>query len=317
MPPVLSYWLTRIAQSAFVLWAAFTLSFIILQVLPSDAAALRLAAGGTGGALDEAEVDALRESLGSNLPLLQQYAASIGGFLTGDFGVSIQKDRPVGDLVAEALPSTITLVLVALPIALVFGTVFAVIASSTRIPWVRQAMQSIPPVLLSLPGFWVALLLIQVFAFQLRWFPSTGDSTPIALVLPAITLALPVGAIIAQILTKSLLTTWRAPFVQVAEAKGLSRPRLLRRHIIRNAVIPALTMLAIVFGNLLSGSIIAETVFGRSGLGRLTENAVTTQDIPVVQFVVVFAALIFVVTSLLVDFLYTVLDPRIRRPRLT
>lgn len=317
MPAVLAYWLTRIAQSVFVLWAAFTLSFVILQVLPSDAAELRLAAGGTGGTLDEAELAALRASLGSDRPLLTQYLERIGGFLTGDFGVSIQKDRPVGELVAQALPSTVSLVLVALPIALVFGSLFAVVASSTRAGWLRQALQSIPPVLLSLPGFWVALVLIQVFAFQLRWFPSTGERTTASLVLPAVTLALPVGAIIAQILTKSLLTTWRAPFVQVAEAKGLGRPRLLSRHVLRNAVIPALTMLAIVFGNLLGGSIIAETVFGRSGLGRLTENAVTNQDIPVVQFVVVFAALVFVVTSLLVDFLYTVLDPRIRRPGLS
>jgi peptide/nickel transport system permease protein len=313
MPEVLKYWLVRILQSVFVLWAAFTLSFVILQVLPSDAALLRLNAGGAGGPLDEAEADALRASLGLDKPLLVQYLDRIGGFLTGDFGVSIQKDRPVADLVAQALPSTLVLVSVALILALVFGTLLAVLASGTRAGWLRQALQSIPPVVLSLPGFWVALVLIQVFAFQVRWFPSTGDKTLPSLVLPAITLALPIGAIIAQILTKSLLATWRAPFVQVAEARGLGRRQLLTRHVLRNAVIPTLTMLAIIFGNLLGGSIIVETVFGRAGLGRLTENAVTNQDIPVVQFVVVFAALVFVVTNLFVDFLYTILDPRIRR----
>jgi peptide/nickel transport system permease protein len=307
------YWLVRIAQSVFVLWAAFTVSFVVLYKLPSDPVSLFLGENGQSSGLDQNQVAQLNAQYGFDRPVLVQYLRGLWNFLRLDFGDSIQQHQPVTTVVRRALPSTLELSLTAFVIAVVLGVTVAAVASSTRVPWVRQVVQSLPPLALSLPTFWVGLFLLEIFSFNLHWFPSFGNNGVRSLVLPAVTLALPVSAAMAQVLTKSFLTTWRQPFVQVAEAKGLRRSSLLSRHVLRNAVIPGLTIAAIVFGNVLGGTVITETVFSRAGLGRLTQQAVASQDIPVVQFMVVFSALIFVIMSLLVDALYPVIDPRIRR----
>jgi peptide/nickel transport system permease protein len=309
----LRYWLVRVAQSVFVLWAAFTVSFVVLYKLPSNPVALFLNESGESAALDKGAAAQLNAEYGFDKPVVVQYFERLGHFLTGDFGTSIQQNQPVTTVVRRALPATMELSLTGFALAVVLGVGLAVVASSTRSNWLRQSVQSLPPLALSLPSFWVGLVLLELFSFQLHWFPSFGNSGVRSLVLPAITLALPVSASIAQVLTKSFLSTWRQPFVQVAEAKGLGRPRVLSRHVLRNAVIPSLTIAGIVFGNVLGGTVITETVFSRSGLGRLTQQAVAAQDIPVVQFMVVFSALIFVIVNLLVDALYPVIDPRIRR----
>ncbi|ADO44306.1 ABC-type dipeptide/oligopeptide/nickel transport system, permease component (plasmid) [Ketogulonicigenium vulgare Y25] len=312
---ILKFWAARLGQSAFVLWAAFTFSFVILYLLPSDPVSLLLGQDGAAGAPDAQTVAALNAEFGLDQGWIAQYFQRLGQFLTLDFGNSIQHRRPVTDLVAEVLPATLHLSLLALGLALVLGVALAVAASMTRMGWLRQVLQSIPPTILALPGFWIGLVLLQVFAFQLRWVPSLPNRGALSMILPVVTLALPTAAIIGQILTKSLLGTWRQPFVQVARARGLSQWDILHRHVARNAILPALTMAAIIFGNLLTGTIITETVFSRGGLGRLIERAVTQQDIPLVQFMVVFSAFVFVVINLLVDAAYPALDPRIRRPR--
>jgi peptide/nickel transport system permease protein len=307
------YWLVRIAQSVFVLWAAFTVSFVVLYELPSNPVALFIGQNGQAGALDSNQVKQLNAEYGFDRSVPSQYLDRLWHFLQFDFGTSIQQQQPVTTIVRRALPATLELSVMAFAIAIVLGLSTAVVASSTRVPFVRQLVQSLPPLALSLPTFWVGLVLLELFSFKLHWFPSFGNNGLRSLVLPAITLAIPVSAAMAQVLTKSFLGTWRQPFVQVAEAKGLGRSRLLSRHVLRNAVIPTLTIAAIVFGNVLGGTVITETVFSRAGIGRLTQQAVAAQDIPVVQFVVVFSALIFVVVNLLVDALYPVIDPRIRR----
>lgn len=310
----LRYWAVKVGQSVFVLWAAFTLSFFILYGLPSDPVSLMLSQGGASGNLDPAAIAQLNKEYGFDQPLIVQYFVRLGAFLRGDFGTSIEQHQPVIEIIGRSIGSTVVLALAAFCLAVALGLAIAVLASSTRMRWLRQLLQSLPPLALALPGFWLGLVLLQLFSFTVHWFPSFGDKTPNTLVLPMITLAIPVSASIAQILTKSFLSTWRQPFVQVAEAKGFGRPRLLSRHVLRNAIIPALTMAAITFGNLLAGTVIAETVFSRAGLGRVAQEAVTQQDIPVVQFVVVLAAAVFVIVNLVVDALYPVIDPRIRRP---
>jgi peptide/nickel transport system permease protein len=159
--------------------------------------------------------------------------------------------------------------------------------------------------------FWVGLMLVQVFSFQLRLLPSVGAKGLESLVLPAITLGLPTGALVAQVLAKSLSAALDEPYVVTARAKGAGRVAIHLRHALRNAALPALTVLGYVVGNLLAGSVVVETVFTRPGLGRLTVSAVSVQDIPLVQGIVVFAAAVFVSVNLLVDLIYPVLDPRI------
>jgi len=310
---LLRYWSARVAQSVFVLWAAFTVSFFVLYGLPSDPVTLMLSQGGTSGVLDPAAVASINHEYGFDQPLIVQYVNRLGAFVTGHFGVSIDQGQDVLTIVSRGAWSTIQIALLSFVLAIVLGLGIAVTASSTRMRWLRQLLQSLPPLALSLPTFWLGLVLIQVFAFQLHWFPSFGDKTPNTLVLPVLTLAIPVSASVAQVLTKSFLGVWRQPFVQVAQSKGFGRRQLLSKHVLRNAVIPALTMAGITLGQLLAGAVITETVFSRPGLGSMTQRAVQTQDIPVVQFMVVLAALVFVVVNLVVDALYPVIDPRIRR----
>jgi peptide/nickel transport system permease protein len=161
------------------------------------------------------------------------------------------------------------------------------------------------------PVFWVGLLLLQLFSFRLRWFPSIGDTGLAGLVLPAITLAVPTSAYIAQLLSRSLRLTLARPYIDQVRAKGASERRVQFAHALRNGVLPTLTMVGVLVGNLLAGTVVTETVFSRTGVGRLVVQAVGDRDIPVVQVVVVFAALVFVVTSLVVDLLYPLVDRRI------
>ncbi|WP_454041670.1 ABC transporter permease [Cellulosimicrobium sp. Marseille-Q8652] len=305
------YVLRRAGQGLFVLWAAFTISFFVLYLLPSDPAALMASGGGEADQVDPALLDDLRAQYGLDRPVVVQYLDALWHALRLDFGASYTSGAPASRLVLEALPATLTLTASALVLAVVLGGGLAVASTFPRARWLRHALSSLPPLGVALPTFWVGLLLLQWFSFQLPLFPAIGDDGPIGLVLPTVTLAIPASASIAQILARSLRGTLTEPYVETARAKGASRARVHFAHALRNAAIPALTVLGVLVGSLLGGTVVTETVFSRTGLGRLTVTAVDSQDIPVVQAVVVFSALVFVVVTLLVDLVYPLLDPRI------
>lgn len=305
------YLLRRIALAVGVLWAAFTVSFVVLYLMPGDPVATMAGGGLDGEPLPPAELDALRARYGLDQPLVVQYGQRLWTALHGDFGASVQSGQDVRAAVAEALPPTLQIALAGLAVAVVGGTLLALVATYTRARWLRQTLISLPSLAVSLPVFWVGLMLVQVFSFGLRLFPSVGATGPSALVLPAVTLGLPTGALVAQVLAKSLDQTLDEPYVVTARAKGVGRVAIHLRHALRNAAIPALTVLGYVAGNLLAGTVVVETVFTRPGLGRLTVSAVGVQDIPVVQGIVVFAAGVFVLVNLAVDLVYPLLDPRI------
>lgn len=307
------YLLRRIGLAVAVLWAAFTASFVVLYLLPGDPVATMAGGGLDGEPLDPAQLAALQARYGLDRPPIVQYGDRLWAALHGDFGTSIQTGQDVGAAIMEALPSTAQIALCGLGFAVVAGGALALLATFTRARWLRQALLALPSLAVSLPVFWVGLLLVQAFSFGLGLLPSVGASGPAALVLPAITLGLPTGALVAQVLAKSLDQALAEPYVATARAKGVGRLAVHLRHGLRNAAIPALTVLGYVVGNLLAGSVVVETVFTRPGLGRLTVAAVGVQDIPVVAGVVVFAALVFVVVNLAVDLVYPVLDPRIAR----
>lgn len=306
---MIRYLLRRLGQALFVLWAAFTLSYAILFVLPGDPVDIKL--GGLDSTATPEQIAEVRDTYGIGDPLLVQYAKALRNALTGDFGHSIQTGADVRSTITDALPETLKLTGFALLLAVVFGGGIALLATYARNRALRQLLLSIPAVGISLPGFWVGLLLIHVVSFQWRALPALGNDGFGSLVLPAITLALPSGAVIAQVLAKSLTTALAAPYIDTARAKGASRPRIHFRHALRNASLPALTLLGVLAGNLVTEAVVVETVFSRAGLGRVTAFAVDRQDIPVVQGVVVLSALIFVTVSLLLDVLYPLLDPRI------
>ncbi|MFF0223522.1 ABC transporter permease [Streptomyces sp. NPDC004629] len=305
------YVIKRLAQAVGVLWAAYTVSFLVLDYLPGDPVTAMAGAGMDSGQVDPAQLAALRHEYGFDKPVLAQYADHLGRALRGDFGDAVSTGRPVTSTLADALPQTLQLTGAALLLAVLLGGGLAVVATYTEKRWLRQLLLSLPPLGVSVPTFWVGLLLVEAFSFRLHWFPAFGNDGVRGLVLPALTLAVPTGAQIAQVLAKSLLTALDQAYVETARAKGAGRWRVHLRHALRNASLPALTVVGLLVGQLIAGSVVVETVFSRDGLGRVTAAAVTAQDIPLVQGVVVFGALIFVATNLVVDLVYPLLDPRI------
>ena len=305
------YVVKRLAQAVGVLWAAYTVSFLILDFLPGDPVTAMAGAGMDSGQVDPAQLAALRHEYGFDKPILVQYADYLGKAVRGDFGDAVSTGRPVTSTLANALPQTLQLTGAALLLAVVLGGGLAVLATYTSQRWLRQLLLSLPPLGVSVPTFWTGLLLVEMFSFRLHWFPAFGNDGLRGLVLPAVTLAIPTGAQVAQVLAKSLLTALDQAYVETARAKGAGRWRVHLRHALRNASLPALTVVGLLVGQLIAGSVVVETVFSRDGLGRVTAAAVTAQDIPLVQGVVVFGALIFVVTNLVVDLVYPLLDPRI------
>jgi peptide/nickel transport system permease protein len=299
----------RLLQAVGVLWAAWTVSFLVLYVLPGDP--VRILLGPDASDVSPAQIAELRHKLGLDQPLILQYFHQLGNLLQGRFGESIGTGRPVVDVVGEAIGPTAQIALAGLVLAVIIGGGIALLATWTRFRWLGQFLLGLPPLGVSIPGFWFALLLIQWFSFGLPLFPAIGDQGAAAIVLPAVTLALPTGATIAQLLSKSLVTTLREPYIDTAWAKGASRGRIQLRHALRNAALPALTVSGLIVGQLLSGTVVTETIFSRPGLGRVTATAVQQQDIPVVQGVVLFAATVFVLANLVVDVIYPLLDPRI------
>ncbi|MFJ9707146.1 ABC transporter permease [Streptomyces sp. NPDC101234] len=305
------YVIKRLAQAVGVLWAAYTVSFLVLDFLPGDPVTAMAGAGMDSGQVDPAQLAALRHEYGFDKPVPAQYAEYLGRAVRGDFGDAVSSGRPVTSVIGDALPQTLQLTGAALLLAVVLGGGLAMVATYTSRRWLRQLLLSLPPLGVSVPTFWVGLLLVETFSFRLRWFPAFGNDGLRGLVLPALTLAVPTGALVAQVLAKSLLTALDQAYVETVRAKGAGRRRVHLRHALRNASLPALTVVGLLVGQLIAGSVVVETVFSRDGLGRVTAAAVTAQDIPLVQGVVVFGALIFVATNLIVDLVYPLLDPRI------
>ena len=304
------YLLRRLGQAALVLWAAYTVSFLVLFALPGDAVDTKF--GGEASDITPEQLQALRVQYGLDRSLPLQYLSRLGRALTGDFGTSLDSGRPVSAMIAESLPATAAVAGLALLLGILGGTALALLAAAgSPDRWYSRLPLNLPPLGVAVPSFLVGLLLLELFSFRLHWFPAIGNEGIGSIVLPAITLAIPTGAVVAQLLAKSLHQTMSQPYADTARAKGASEARVLRRHAVRNAVIPALTISGVLVGQLLSGAVITETVFSRTGLGRLTATAVSGQDIPVVQGIVVFGALVFVIVNLIVDLLYPMLDKRI------
>lgn len=304
--------LSRLAQGVVVLWIAFTLSFLLLYLLPGDPVITMLGAGGELQSFDPGEVARLRAEYHLDRPLLIQYLFALGAVLRLDFGTSIQTGQPVTTAIGASLPSTLALAALALLVAVIVGTLVAVIATLSTRTWLRDAVAALPGLGVALPTFWVGLMLLQFLSFRIPLFPAVGAGSPGAIVLPAVTLSIPLSAIIAQVLHRSLQTAWTQNFVTTYRASGYSRLRLLLGQALPVALLPAVTMSGVLLGNALAGSVVVENVFSRQGLGRLAQTAVTGQDIPLVQGIVLFAAAVFVVVNLATDIAYPLLDPRLR-----
>lgn len=304
------YLTTRLAQALIVLWAAFTLSFILLQALPGDAVLIKFQNPELGLSADQ--IAQLRLAYGADTPVLTQYIHTINSLLHGDFGISMQSGMPVAELLTENVPPTLLLASLGLVASIILAFLIAGLSFMTPFQRLRAALQSLPSLFISVPTFWLGIVLIQIFSFQLGLIPVINPGEWEGLILPTLTLALPISAPLAQILMRSIDQVQTQPFVAVARAKGASRLGVLWRHVIRNALLPTITMAGLLLGELIAGALVTETVFGRSGLGQLTREAVNTQDSSVLQAVVMISAAAFVVINLVIDLIYPLLDPRLK-----
>ncbi len=315
---MISYSVRRILHAFVVLWATFTATFFLLYVLPGDRALSKLGADSGGGAVSLEQLAKLRAEMGLDQPVLVQYLRGLWRAMHGDFGLSAQTGGDALQMFATGVPETLKLAACALLLGLILGIGWALLASYVRSPWTRQLLMSMPVLGVSVPPFWVGLVLLQFLSFQWNLLPAMGNAGWASLVLPATVLAIPKAALVAQILSRSLETSMKSPYIETALARGASRVRVLLGHAFRNSIIPVITALGMAAGQLIAGSVVVETVFSRSGIGLITVKAVTYQDTPVVLVAVVFAAAVFVTVNLIVDLFYPLIDRRIdigaRRP---
>ncbi|MBZ8178259.1 ABC transporter permease subunit [Corynebacterium sp. 3HC-13] len=303
--------LQRCGQALLVLLVTYALAFILLSALPSDAVMARFASPELG--LSAEEIAAIRQEYGVDRPLILQFFISLWGFIRGDFGYSVQTGTAVSSMIREALPGTIGLALAAFLLAILLTAVLAVLATVPSSPWLRSFINTLPGIMVSLPSFWIGVIIIQVVSFQLGWIPVIQPTRWQSLILPALTLSIPIAAPLTQIFLRSIEDTAQQPFISVVRSRGASRWWIFSRNIFRNALLPTLTMAGLLFGELVGGAVVTEAVFGRAGIGHLTVNAVANRDTPVLLAVVIIAATTYVIINLIVDLLYPVLDPRLRR----
>ncbi|WP_108665703.1 ABC transporter permease [Euzebya rosea] len=310
-----AYLLRRTLQALGVLLGVSVLVFAIIHLVPGDPVRLAL-----GTRFDQETYDALRSRAGLDQPLLQQYVTWLGGVLQGDFGVSFRSGQTVLSMVTERLPATLSLagaaVVVALLIALPLG-VLSAIRQGSRTDTIATAISQFG---ISVPDFWMGILLILLFSLTLGWLPASGyvgiTEDPLAwatrLILPGVTVGVVSGAVLTRFVRSSVLESLGEDFVRTAQSKGLSERRIIREHVLPNALVPVITVTGLQLAYLLSGVVVVEAVFAWPGLGQLALDAVQDRDYPVLQGAVMLFAGFFLLVNLLVDLLYAVVDPRIQ-----
>jgi peptide/nickel transport system permease protein len=313
--------LKRLATFAATLAVASVLVFAVLELLPGNAAQVIL-----GDSATPESLAALEQRLGLDRPALQRYTDWVGGLLRGRTADSLSYGEPTAALIAERLQVTLPLALLAMALTVVAAIGLGVYAATHHNRLGDVGVMAASQVGIAIPNFWFAILLILLFAVQLQWvgaggFPGwTADEGGglvdglLALLLPAVALAVVQAAILARVTRSAVLEVMREDFVRTARAKGLTRAQAMRRHVLRNAMIPVLTVAGLQFGNLITGTIVVENVFVLPGVGRLVFQAIANRDLVVVRDVVMLLVAVVVVVNLVVDLLYVAIDPRLRRP---
>jgi peptide/nickel transport system permease protein len=328
--------LERVLSAIPIMLGVAIIVFLFMRLTPGDPVDIMM---GQGGAVSAGEVERLRSEFNLDKPIHQQLALFLGGLARGDLGNSFVRQQPVGQLIAERLPATIELALGALIVGLAVAFPIGIISAVKQNSWLDRLSMAGAFVGISMPPFWLGILLIMVFSVYLGWLPVQGridyaaglqevtgfyvldsiltrnwaalSSSLQHLVLPSVTLAAGVAAIVARVLRSSLLEILRSDYVKLARAKGAGQSRTVLKHALRNALIPTVTVVGLQVGVLLGGNMIVETVFGWPGLGRLVVDAIFARDFPLVQGTVMVYAFTFVAANLIVDVLYTYLNPRI------
>ena len=282
--------------------------FSMLFLIPGDPVKMMLSEFAT----NPEQIARMRAQLHLNEPFAQQYGRFVWNAAHGNLGESIRDRRPVTTEIIEVAPSTMQLAIAALLLSSSVGMTLGILAAVRQNSWMDLGSMLVALVGVSMPSFWLGLLLIFTFSLHLGWFPATGGGGFDHLPLPALALGLGAAAIIARLTRSSMLEVLRMEYMTTARAKGLASPGVVLRHGLKNALIPIITIFGLQFGQLLAGTVFIETVFGRPGIGRLLVNAILNKDFPLVQGVVMFVAVGYVAINLAVDVIYAAVDPRIR-----
>ena len=310
------YLLRRAGQSVLVLLGVAVLVFALVHLVPGDPVRLAL-----GTRFDQATYDALTARAGLDQPLLQQFVTWLGAAVTGDLGVSFRSGQPVTALILERLPATLTLAAAAIVVALLIAVPLGTLSALHPRSLVDSAATLVSQLGISVPDFWLGIVLILLFAGTLGWLPSGGyvplTEDPVAwlrhLLLPAVTTGVVSGSVITRFVRSSVLEAMGSDHVRTARAKGLPARSVLSWHVLRNALLPLVTVTGVQLAYLLSGVVVVEIVFAWPGLGQLALQSVQDRDYPVLQGAVLLFAVVFLLINLAVDLLYSSLDPRIRR----
>ena len=313
--PMTQYILRRLIQSLFIIWGCATLVFFMLRMIPGDPVIQML-----GPEYTPEAAAALRAKLGLDEPLLVQYLRWMGNILHGDLGGSIASGETVADAIKSGLPKTLSLATVSFVIATAIAVPAGVIAALRRNGPFDYIASIVAFIGVSMPSFWFGIILILVFAVQLRWLPAIGYSEIAEdgvwawfqrLILPSLAIGAGYAAILMRFVRAGLLDVLGSDYIRTARAKGMREGSVVVRHALRNALIPVVTVVGIQLALLLSGTVVIETVFSIRGLGRILVGAIFDRDYPIVQGVILLIAVIFVLANLVVDIVYTFLDPRI------
>lgn len=304
---MLKYILKRLLMAIPVLLGVTFIVFTIMSFTPGDPVQTMLGENYTQEAYDE-----ITEELGLNDPFLVRYVNYVVDLVQGDMGMSYSTKRPVADEIFSRFPATVRLAGAAIFLAVVFGIPLGVISATKQYSVFDSGSMFVALVGVSMPNFWLGIMLILFFAANLGWLPSSGDKGFLSLILPAVTLSANSLATITRMTRSSMLETIRMDYIRTARAKGLRQSRVIIHHALRNAMIPVITSVGLQFGFALSGAVLVETVFSWPGIGRLLVDTIKLKDTPVVLGVVVVMAASFTVINLVIDILYACFDPRIR-----
>jgi ABC-type dipeptide/oligopeptide/nickel transport system permease component len=311
------YLRSRIPAAILVLLGASLLVFSMLHFLPGDPVLIMMASGGSGLAgaqgadLTQEQYEAIRHQLGLDRPLYVQFGAFVWNALHGDLGRSFRSNQTVSEMIGNVFPNTLRLALLSLGISCLLGVALGTLAAVRHNTWIDSATMAFALFGVAMPNFWFGLVLISIFALALGWLPATGVGGWNAIILPALALGMRSAAVIARLTRASLLEVMSEGYLATARAKGLPERAVVLRHGLRNALIPVVTIAGLQFGDLLAGAVVIEVVFARPGIGSLAVKAIENKDFPVVQGTVLVVATAYVVTNLLTDVTYAVLDPRI------
>ncbi len=290
-----------------VIFGVLLLTFLLVHLVPGDPVEVML--GESASAADRAQLSA---DLGLDQSMVVQFGHYLNKLAHGDLGISIHSKKPIRDLLAERLPATAKLALLALSFAIFIGLPLGIIAALNVKKWPDKLANLLSLTISAMPHFWMGPMLMMVFALWLGWLPVSGMETTSSIILPALTLGFGLAAILTRMTRASMLEVLHEDFIRTARAKGLNESTVILRHALRAALLPIITVLGLQLGSLLAGAVITETVFAWDGIGRLLVESIEKRDYPVTQACVMVVALTYVLVNFVTDLVYTKIDPRVR-----